>query len=328
MMTMLNTIEVKIVLLNVVKKRSLHVPSVKGQISRHQRYTVCCLLNAQLVFYPTKFAQFRYQYWLWYIVEDSIQQIHGALEQCYFLLSNLQLHQQHLNKIVTANRKQQTTDDTTLHEIEKDSTRAPRMFNTCHTCVKRIQSKSLSPNSGQAETSLAKNVVTSLVTTLQNLSNSFRSDQNAYLNKIKSREERSQQYFGGSSKKDWDYDDWTGGSSHVAEAPRVMSQQQLMLQEENTSFVEQREKEIQNVVRSIYELNSIFKEISHMVTDQGTVLDRIDYNIEHTQAKVHDGLVHLQKAESHQKKNRKMVCIVALVSAIIVLLIILIAVKS
>ena len=38
-----------------------------------------------------------------------------------------------------------------------------------------------------------------------------------------------------------------------------MSQQQLMLQEENTSFVEQREKEIQNVVRSIYELNSIFK---------------------------------------------------------------------
>lgn len=65
-----------------------------------------------------------------------------------------------------------------------------------------------------------------------------------------------------------------------------------------------------------------------MVTDQGTVLDRIDYNIEHTQAKVHDGLVHLQKAESHQKKNRKMVCIVALVSAIIVLLIILIAVKS
>jgi syntaxin 16 len=132
-----------------------------------------------------------------------------------------------------------------------------------------------------------------------------------------------------------------------------MSQQQLMLQEENSSFVEQREKEIQNVVRSIYELNSIFKvislkhciiislccnsllfiflnlqEISHMVADQGTVLDRIDYNIEHTQAKVHDGLVHLQKADNYQKKNRKMVCIVGLVSTIILLIIILIAVKS
>lgn len=78
---------------------------------------------------------------------------------------------------------------------------------------------------------------------------------------IKSREERSQQFFGGtSSNKGWDYDDWTGGGNSQTETtPRVMSQQQLMLQEENTSFVEQREKEIQNVVRSIYELNSIFK---------------------------------------------------------------------
>lgn len=47
----------------------------------------------------------------------------------------------------------------------------------------------------------------------------------------------------------------------VNQAPRVMSQQQLMLMEENSSFVEQREKEIQNVVRSIFELNTIFKVI-------------------------------------------------------------------
>ena len=33
--------------------------------------------------------------------------------------------------------------------------------------------------------------------------------------------------------------------------------------EENTTFVEQREKEIQNVVRSIFELNTIFKVINH-----------------------------------------------------------------
>lgn len=65
-----------------------------------------------------------------------------------------------------------------------------------------------------------------------------------------------------------------------------------------------------------------------MVADQGTVLDRIDYNIEQTQIKVHDGLIHLEKAERHQKKNRKMMCIVILASTIIVLIIILIAVKS
>ncbi len=38
-----------------------------------------------------------------------------------------------------------------------------------------------------------------------------------------------------------------------------MSQKQLLMLEENSSLVEQREKEIQNVVRSIVDLNTIFK---------------------------------------------------------------------
>ncbi|XP_057376308.1 syntaxin-16-like [Daphnia carinata] len=250
-----------------------------------------------------------------------------SLEEAQYTLTKIQTRLKELSSLQNKHLLKPTFDDSMNEEKQIDALTQDitKMFTTCHNCIKRIQYNNTSPSLGQAETNLAKNVVTSLVTTLQNLSNTFRSDQNTYLNKIKSREERSQQFFGGASK-DWNYDDWTTTSQ--TETPRVMSQQQLLLNEENSSFVEQREKEIQNVVRSIYELNSIFKEISHMVADQGTVLDRIDYNIEHTQAKVHDGLVHLQKADNYQKKNRKMVCIVALVSAIIVLIIILIAVKS
>ncbi|KAI9561887.1 hypothetical protein GHT06_012849 [Daphnia sinensis] len=250
-----------------------------------------------------------------------------SLEEAQYTLTKIQTRLKELSALQNKHLLKPTFDDSMNEEQQIDvlTQDVTKMFTTCHNCIKRIQYNSTSTSLGQAESSLAKNVVTSLVTTLQNLSNTFRSDQNTYLNKIKSREERSQQFFGGASK-DWNYDDWNTPSQ--TETPRVMSQQQLLLNEENSSFVEQREKEIQNVVRSIYELNSIFKEISHMVADQGTVVDRIDYNIEHTQAKVHDGLVHLQKADNYQKKNRKMVCIVALVSAIIVLIIILIAVKS
>nr|SVE73731.1 EOG090X0AQP [Daphnia atkinsoni] len=251
-----------------------------------------------------------------------------SLEEAQYTLTKIQTRLKELSTLQNKHLLKPTFDDSMNEEQQIDvlTQDITKMFTTCHNCIKRIQYNGTSPSHGQAETNLAKNVVTSLVTTLQNLSNTFRSDQNTYLNKIKSREERSQQFFGGASK-DWNYDDWTTTSSQT-DAPRVMSQQQLLLNEENSSFVEQREKEIQNVVRSIYELNSIFKEISHMVADQGTVLDRIDYNIEHTQAKVHDGMVHLQKADNYQKKNRKMVCIVGMVSAIIVLIIILIAVKS
>jgi syntaxin 16 len=70
------------------------------------------------------------------------------------------------------------------------------------------------------------------------------------------------------------------------------------------------------------------QDLAHMVADQGTVLDRIDYNVEQAQVKVHHGLSELQKAEGHQKKNRKMMCILILAATTIVLIFILIITKS
>lgn len=61
---------------------------------------------------------------------------------------------------------------------------------------------------------------------------------------------------------------------------------------------------------------------------QGTILDRIDYNVEHAGVQVEKGLQQLQKTEKYQKKNRKMLCIVILAVIIILLMIILIATKS
>ena len=38
--------------------------------------------------------------------------------------------------------------------------------------------------------------------------------------------------------------------------------------EDNTVFVQQREKEVLQIVRSIQDLNEIFKELSSMIVDQ------------------------------------------------------------
>jgi len=61
---------------------------------------------------------------------------------------------------------------------------------------------------------------------------------------------------------------------------------------------------------------------------QGTLLDRIDYNVEQTATRVEKGLAQLQKAEKYQRKNRKMLVISILFMLVVILLIILIAVKS
>lgn len=105
-------------------------------------------------------------------------------------------------------------------------------------------------------------------------------------------------------------------------------QQLLMLEEENTVFAQEREKEVNAIVKSIMDLNEIFKDLGQMVADQGTVLDRIDYNIEQTSIQVQQGCSQLKKADAYQRKNRKMIAIIILAASVIVLFLILIVVKS
>lgn len=110
---------------------------------------------------------------------------------------------------------------------------------------------------------------------------------------------------------------------------QALNQKQLLLmQEENSKMIEEREEEVNKIVKSIVDLNNIFKDLANMVHEQGTVLDRIDYNIEQTQVQVYEGYKQLQKAERYQRKNRKMHCIFILGIAVVVMFVLLIIVKS
>ena len=52
------------------------------------------------------------------------------------------------------------------------------------------------------------------------------------------------------------------------------------------TMTKEREKAINSVAESVTELAEIFREIQVLVIDQGTILDRIDYNIEQAATRV------------------------------------------
>lgn len=64
-----------------------------------------------------------------------------------------------------------------------------------------------------------------------------------------------------------------------------------------------RGKEIEVLVNNIDELNVIFKDLQSLVVHQGTILDRIDYNIDEAISNVSKGHKELLKAEENMKSN-------------------------
>ncbi|KAJ8967392.1 hypothetical protein NQ314_002898 [Rhamnusium bicolor] len=232
------------------------------------------------------------------------------------------LHSRHLHR---------STFDESLDDevaIENCSHEISRMFNECHRLVQII--KSHSSEGIPKENRLTVNVYHSLATALQELSSSFRSTQNSYLRQIQSREDRSKIYF---NNQIIELDDFYTQESedidnYFVNSKQMSQQQLLMLEEDNTRFAQEREQEVNSIVKSIVDLNEIFKDLSQMVVDQGTVLDRIDYNIEQTSVQVYEGFKQLQKADAYQRKNRKMCAIIVLAATTIMLIFILVIIKT
>jgi SNARE domain len=88
------------------------------------------------------------------------------------------------------------------------------------------------------------------------------------------------------------------------------------------SLVEERDEEIRRVVETITELAQIMRDLSTLVVEQGSMLDRIDANVGTAAAKVEEGVRELVRAERTQRGGRAMMCILFLIAMIVLMLVI------
>jgi len=72
---------------------------------------------------------------------------------------------------------------------------------------------------------------------------------------------------------------------------------------ETNSQILARNKSIDSLLESINELSNIFKDLQTVVQEQGTILDRIDYNLEIAEENTKSAYGHLNEANNLQKKS-------------------------
>jgi len=196
------------------------------------------------------------------------------------------------------------------HAIEILTGDITKLFHQCQTKIKQIGHEGkFSPEQKTMKT----NIQSTLASQLQELSVTFKQSQKAYLQTLQGRSRKGK---GGNRFIDFEPDAPIEDTGFTTE--------QLAMVNDMDAQISQRERDILKIVKSITELSEIFRDLSILVIDQGTILDRIDYNLEQTDIHLEVGHTELVGAATEQKKYRTKLCILLLLLLIFCVVIIII----
>ncbi len=239
---------------------------------------------------------------------DSINAILTDIRRNVGVLNSL-----HANRLSSVFGKDLELKERDIENLTRDIT---TQFRSCERLLQKVGMAT--KNSTDEERRIGANVQRSLAKQLQELSADFRQKQRKYLKDVQI------QKSGGSVSETKFGIDLEPSLAEDQEEYSGNKQQRLAVVEDLQEAVQSRDREIVKIAESIEELSSIFKELAVLVIDQGTILDRIDYNMEAVVEHTREGISQLEKAEKQQKSARPLKCIICLLSTIAILLILLI----
>ena len=157
----------------------------------------------------------------------------------------------------------------------------------CEIIIKEIindtnKDSSLDINNEQIKQNMKQNVLTKL----NEFTKKFKLNQEIYTNKFK---------------------DFAVGEDMVNMSMRkdmdLKGSNDFLTTQENNDQLRRRDNELNNLLDSVNELAQIFKDMQTLVMQQGTILDRIDYNIDIASTNVTKGKKSIVKADQHMKNN-------------------------
>eukprot|EP00919_Chromeraceae_sp_WS-2016_P058613 GHVR01139355.1.p1 GENE.GHVR01139355.1~~GHVR01139355.1.p1 ORF type:complete len:342 (+),score=101.72 GHVR01139355.1:95-1120(+) len=237
---------------------------------------------------------------------DLIEESQESINKIKDKLGSLQkVQQKRLLKVfddAAGNRAEVDTLTAQIHEL----------FKNCEMKVQQVSTRGTPPCQQSAhDTRMRENAQRAVAQQLQQLSQSFRVIQKTFAKELEKQQ-------GGVSL----IDQSSKGESLAA----MFSDTQLIELDHWEQEVHTRNEEITKIAQSVSELSTIFKEVAVLVIDQGTMLDRIDYNLEKCVETTEGAVVQLRRAQQYQKSDRVFKCILIL-ACLIAITILLITVK-
>ena len=157
-----------------------------------------------------------------------------------------------------------------------------------------------------SEIKMLENLKKQYATKVQNISLQFRKMQSNYIKFLKDDEDSTPLLAG-------DVEDYLR---------QALVQLQIAVRNTNEQMMLQREREILRLATGVLEVSLIFRELENMVVEQGTVLDRIDYNLTLAVEELKEADSELIKGSQYQKRTQKCKIIFLLLLIVFALLII------
>jgi syntaxin 16 len=213
-------------------------------------------------------------------------------------------------------------------EIEKLTLQITSDLHGCQSLIKGLDSQ-LQKETSAAELKMGANMKISLATKVQEASMQFRKMQSQYLKSLRNEAFPATPLERAGSPAQFGSSQFAGSDPQLEDELDVQLsentlQQSSMLATSEDASIRQREQEITKIAQGILELAEIFKDLQTMVIDQGTLLDRIDYNVETMYVNVKQADKELIQGAHYQKRTQKCKIILLLVLIILALIIILI----
>jgi syntaxin 16 len=223
---------------------------------------------------------------------------------------------QHLKIDFSANRD----EDAEEAAIERSQDIIDSMFKQSERAIKELDEVYLADFEGSssgpsdAELRILRNVKMCLIHEVTELSTSYRDNQRKYLLELKKQR-------GVRSRVNEHQDRVHETMERDAEVDRYLRQGMTQAQIDdilfNKAMVDERLKEYEKIAQSINSIHEMFKDMNQLIIDQGTILDRIDYNMTVALETMEKGNEQLHKAAELQKAGTYKLCVMFLVVLII-----------